>query len=52
MTFCKPKYVTFDCYGTLIHFRMADAARQLYADRIAEGRMTAFTLDLPALSGL
>ncbi|MDR6860161.1 haloacid dehalogenase type II [Variovorax guangxiensis] len=48
MTLCKPKYVTFDCYGTLIHFRMADAARQLYADRIAEGRMTAFTLDFTA----
>lgn len=48
MILFKPKYATFDCYGTLIRFRMGEAVRQLHADRIAEGRMTAFTLDFTA----
>ena len=25
----RPKYVTFDCYGTLINFQMAEAASDL-----------------------
>ncbi|WP_116138116.1 haloacid dehalogenase type II [Trinickia diaoshuihuensis] len=30
----EPKYITFDCYGTLIRFRMAETARDLYRDRL------------------
>lgn len=38
----RPKYVTFDCYGTLTNFDMAGAARRLYGDRLDEAAMTAF----------
>ena len=31
MTF-RPKYITFDCYGTLTRMRMGDMAREMYAD--------------------
>lgn len=41
----RPKYITFDCYGTLINFRMADVAREMYADRVPPGRMDAFVKD-------
>lgn len=44
----KPKYITFDCYGTLIHFEMAPVARRLYADRVAEADMAAFCRDFSA----
>ncbi|MGG2476931.1 haloacid dehalogenase type II, partial [Rhizobium sp. BR5] len=33
MTIFRPKYISFDCYGTLINFQMAEAARDLYGDR-------------------
>src|SRR5438067_11777890 len=41
MTF-RPKYITFDCYGTLTNFRMGDVAREIYADRVSAERMDAF----------
>jgi len=41
MTF-KPKYISFDCYGTLINFEMGPTARMLFADRVDEKRMPAF----------
>ena len=41
----RPKYISFDCYGTLINFQMADVARELYADRIAPENMAQFTRD-------
>lgn len=44
MTF-RPKYITFDCYGTLTNFRMADVARSLFADRVPAERMDAFVKD-------
>jgi len=44
----RPRYISFDCYGTLIYFEMAPAARKLYADRIAERDMDAFTRDFSA----
>lgn len=31
----QPKYITFDCYGTLTNFQMNDATRPLIADVIA-----------------
>ncbi len=28
----EPKYITFDCYGTLTKFRMADMTREMYGN--------------------
>ncbi|WP_342238610.1 haloacid dehalogenase type II [Inquilinus sp. OTU3971] len=44
----RPKYVTFDCYGTLIYFEMAPVARRIYADRVDAARMDAFCADFSA----
>lgn len=38
----QPKYITFDCYGTLTNFKMAETARQLYADRLSPEKMDEF----------
>ncbi len=43
-----PKFITFDCYGTLIYFEMAPVARRLYADRVPAERMDAFVADFSA----
>lgn len=40
-----PKYVTFDCHGTLIFFDMAGAARDLYQDVLDAPAMAAFIDD-------
>ena len=47
MTF-RPKYITFDCYGTLTNFRMGDLAREIYADRVGPDRMGGFLKDFTA----
>jgi 2-haloacid dehalogenase len=44
----RPKYITFDCYGTLIHFQMAEAARDLYGRELGEARMQALIADFSA----
>lgn len=41
MTF-RPKFVTFDCYGTLINFDMAGAARRIYSAQLSPELMAAF----------
>ena len=41
----RPKYITFDCYGTLTNFRMSDVARAMYADRVPAARMDSFVTD-------
>jgi 2-haloacid dehalogenase len=38
----KPKFITFDCYGTLINFEMAPVAKRVYADRLAGEALEAF----------
>lgn len=48
MTIFRPKYITFDCHGTLIHFQMAEAARDLYGDRLGEAEMQQFIKDFSA----
>lgn len=45
MSAFRPKYITFDCYGTLTWFQMNDMAAQVYADRVPAERMDAFTRD-------
>ncbi len=44
----KPKYVTFDCHGTLIHFQMAEAARRVYGEQLDEPRMQQFIKNFAA----
>jgi 2-haloacid dehalogenase len=41
----KPKFITFDCYGTLTNFQMSGMARQLFPDRVAPEKMDAFCND-------
>jgi 2-haloacid dehalogenase len=45
MSLFKPKYITFDCYGTLTRFRMSDMAREMFADRIPAEKMDDFVRD-------
>lgn len=47
MTF-RPKFITFDCHGTMIFFDMAGAARDHYADRLSPAEMDAFIRDFAA----
>jgi len=41
----EPKYITFDCYGTLTKFRMADMARELYGDRLQGAELEKFAVN-------
>lgn len=45
MTSFKPRFITFDCYGTLTRFRMSDMAREMFADRIPAEAMDRFIRD-------
>lgn len=45
MAFLKPKYITFDCYGTLTHFQISNMTRAMMAGRVAADRMDAFVRD-------
>jgi hypothetical protein len=38
----KPKFISFDCYGTLINFEMGPTAKKLFEDRVPSERMPAF----------
>jgi 2-haloacid dehalogenase len=42
------RYVSFDCYGTLIDFRIGDVARDRLAARVPADRMAAFLEDFTA----
>jgi 2-haloacid dehalogenase len=44
----RPKYVTFDCYGTLTRFRMSEMTRDIFAERIPAERMEQFIADFTA----
>ena len=48
MTTFRPKYITFDCYGTLTNFQMAEAARDLYGEELDEPRMAEFIKNFAA----
>jgi 2-haloacid dehalogenase len=47
MTF-RPKFVTFDCYGTLINFDMAGAARRIFGARLPEQKLDALIKNFAA----
>jgi 2-haloacid dehalogenase len=44
----RPKYITFDCYGTLTRFRMGEMAREMFAGQVPAGRMDEFVADFSA----
>jgi 2-haloacid dehalogenase len=44
MSTFRPKFITFDCYGTLTRFRMADMTRAIFADRIPADQMDEFVM--------
>lgn len=44
----RPKYVTFDCYGTLINFDMAGAARRVYQHQLQPDVLQNLTRDFSA----
>lgn len=45
MTTVRPKYVTFDCYGTLTRFHMVEMTTAFLADRLPAERIPAFVAD-------
>ena len=45
MSLLPIRYVSFDCYGTLIDFQVGNVARDRLAARVPAGRMTAFLED-------
>ena len=47
MTF-RPKFITFDCYGTLTNFDMAGAARRIYGAELSEPAMAQFIRNFAA----
>jgi 2-haloacid dehalogenase len=44
----EPKYITFDCYGTLTAFGMSALTRQLLADRVPQDKIEEFLDDFEA----
>jgi len=48
MAHFKPKYITFDCYGTLTRFHMVELTREIFADRIPAEGMDGFIADFSA----
>ena len=35
----RPKFITFDCYGTLTRFRMGEMTREIFAGRLPAEQM-------------
>lgn len=44
----RPKYISFDCYGTLIHYKPGEMAREFFAERVPAERMGQFLADFTA----
>jgi 2-haloacid dehalogenase len=47
MTF-RPKYITFDCYGTLTYFRMHEIAQDMYDGQLPNEQLRQFVRDFSA----
>ena len=47
MTF-RPKFITFDCYGTLTHFEMAEATQDILGPRLPREAMSGFIRNFAA----
>jgi 2-haloacid dehalogenase len=41
----RPKYVSFDCYGTLINFQITPVTRELVGDRLTPEQFDRFVID-------
>lgn len=48
MTQFRPKYITFDCYGTLTNFQMAEAAQKIYGAQLDVSKMARFIKNFAA----
>src|SRR4029453_9740493 len=48
MSLLPIRYVSFDCYGTLIDFRAGEVARELLPARVPPDRMVGFLEDFTA----
>lgn len=44
----RPKFVTFDCYGTLTNFDMAGATRRIYAEALQPQHLASLVRDFAA----
>lgn len=44
----KPKFITFDCYGTLTRFQMGELAREIWGATLPAAQMDAFIKDFSA----
>ena len=47
MTF-RPKFITFDCHGTMIYYDMAGAARDFYGEQLGAEKIEVFIRDFSA----
>ena len=45
MSDLRPKFITFDCYGTLTWFQMGETAREIFAGRVPPEAMEQFIQD-------
>jgi 2-haloacid dehalogenase len=48
MSNLRPKFITFDCYGTLTRFRMGELAQEIFAARLPVAQMDQFVRDFTA----
>jgi 2-haloacid dehalogenase len=48
MSALRPKFITFDCYGTLSRPLLSDMAREIYSPRLAPEQMGQFVRDFAA----
>ena len=48
MTRFRPKYITFDCYGTLTNFQMAEGARDVFGAQLDAAKMVMFVKNFAA----
>lgn len=48
MSTFRPKYITFDCYGTLTRFRMGEMSDMVTRNRLPEAERAAFSKDFSA----
>jgi 2-haloacid dehalogenase len=48
MSLSPIRYLSFDCYGTLVNFRVGDVTRDRLAERVSPERMAAFLEDFTA----
>jgi 2-haloacid dehalogenase len=48
MSDIRPRFITFDCYGTLTRFYMGEMTREIFANRLPAEQMDAFIRDFSA----